>query len=99
MASTGNIDFLLYLEELLQERQKRLPEGSYTAKLFREGKDRILKKIGEEAAEVIIASKNDSHEEMVYESADLIFHLLMALREMDIPLSQVVDQLEKRHGK
>jgi phosphoribosyl-ATP pyrophosphohydrolase/phosphoribosyl-AMP cyclohydrolase len=98
MADNRELDFLLSLEELLRRRQQELPEGSYTAKLFGEGKDRILKKVGEEAAEAIIASKNASRQEMVYESADLVFHLMLALREMDIPLTEVVAELAQRHG-
>lgn len=86
------------LQHVLAERKSTLPEGSYTASLFQEGVDRIAKKIGEEAGEVIIAAKNDDAEEMALESADLLFHLLMLLTDRNVPLDDVLAVLEKRHS-
>ena len=63
------MEFLLKLEAVLKERKEQLPEKSYTANLFRDGEDRILKKITEEAGEVLLASKNHDHKEIVHESA------------------------------
>ncbi|WP_181349650.1 bifunctional phosphoribosyl-AMP cyclohydrolase/phosphoribosyl-ATP diphosphatase HisIE [Thalassobacillus sp. CUG 92003] len=85
------------LQNLLIERKTTLPEGSYTAKLFQEGVDRIAKKIGEEAGEVIIAAKNDDAEELSMESADLLFHLLMLLTDRGVTFEQVLDVLQQRH--
>lgn len=85
------------LEKLIAERENERPEGSYTTYLFTEGVDKILKKVGEEAAEVIIASKNRDHEELKWEAADLLFHLMVLLREQKLPLDEVLKVLEKRH--
>ncbi|MFN2744396.1 MULTISPECIES: bifunctional phosphoribosyl-AMP cyclohydrolase/phosphoribosyl-ATP diphosphatase HisIE [Bacillus] len=85
------------LESVIAERQAEMPEGAYTTYLFREGVDKILKKVGEEAAEVIIAAKNRNHEELKWEAADLLYHLLVLLREQSLPLDEVLDVLKKRH--
>ncbi|REJ10140.1 bifunctional phosphoribosyl-AMP cyclohydrolase/phosphoribosyl-ATP diphosphatase HisIE [Halobacillus trueperi] len=86
------------LQTVLADRKATLPEGSYTSTLFQEGVDRIAKKIGEEAGEVIIAAKNDDPEELALESADLLFHLLLILTDRQVPLDDVLDVLEKRHS-
>ncbi len=91
------MQFLNELEQLLKERRDTLPEKSYTANLFRDGQDRILKKIGEEAGEVIIAAKNKSRAELIYEAADLLFHLQVLLVNEDVNLQEIVDELEGRH--
>jgi len=91
-------DILSKLYNLLRQRKRELPENSYTAKLFKGGIDKIAKKIGEEASEVIIALKNESQSEIVYESADLIFHLLVGLVENDIPPEAVLEELRRRFG-
>ena len=71
-------------------------EGSYTNYLFTKGIDKMLKKVGEESAEVIIAAKNQSKTETVYESADLIYHLMVLMVEMDITLDDIYEELQKR---
>lgn len=81
----------------IQERLKTLPEGSYVARLHREGLDRILKKIGEEAGEVIIAAKNGSQEEVRWEAADLLFHLLLVLAELGLEPEDLARTLWARH--
>ena len=91
--------FLYELEELINQREKERPEKSYTTYLFEEGVDKILKKVGEESAEVIIAAKNRNHDELKWESADLIFHLLVLLKEQNLPLSDVIAVLKERHNK
>ncbi|WP_431804265.1 bifunctional phosphoribosyl-AMP cyclohydrolase/phosphoribosyl-ATP diphosphatase HisIE [Halobacillus andaensis] len=85
------------LRDILAERKATLPEGSYTSQLFQEGIDRIAKKIGEEAGEVIIAAKNNDKDELSMESADLLFHLLLLLTDRDVSLEQVLSVLEQRH--
>lgn len=99
MNKKEDIEFLYELEELISEREKERPEKSYTTYLFEKGVDKILKKVGEEAAEVIIAAKNRDHDELQWESADLIFHLLVLLKEQNLPLSDVVAALKERHNK
>jgi phosphoribosyl-AMP cyclohydrolase / phosphoribosyl-ATP pyrophosphohydrolase len=85
------------LESLIAKRWAQRPEGSYTTYLFDKGVDKILKKVGEEASEVIIAAKNRDQEELSWEAADLLYHLLVLLREQDLPLDQVLQALEGRN--
>ncbi|MDX9871576.1 MAG: bifunctional phosphoribosyl-AMP cyclohydrolase/phosphoribosyl-ATP diphosphatase HisIE [Clostridia bacterium] len=85
------------LSKIVQERQKELPEGSYTTYLFEKGLDKILKKVGEEATEVVIAAKGGKKEEVVYETADLFYHLLVLLREQNIELTEIWAELAGRH--
>lgn len=86
----------LYAEIL--DRQLNPKEGSYTDYLFDKGLDKILKKVGEEATEVIIAAKNNN-EELIYESADLIYHLLVLLVNQGVTLPEIETELKKRQGK
>ncbi len=92
------MDFLIQLEKILQDRKAKLPEKSYTAELFKTGLDRILKKVGEEAGEVIIAAKNNKEDEIIHEVADLLFHLQVLLVEKELSLQDIVDELESRHS-
>ncbi|PMC34459.1 bifunctional phosphoribosyl-AMP cyclohydrolase/phosphoribosyl-ATP pyrophosphatase [Bacillus sp. UMB0899] len=96
-ASQDRFQILNTLEALIAERESALPEGSYTTYLFTEGVDKILKKVGEEAGEVIIAAKNRDHGELKWEVADLLFHLMVLLREQKLPLDDVLKVLEERH--
>ncbi|MGN9866715.1 bifunctional phosphoribosyl-AMP cyclohydrolase/phosphoribosyl-ATP diphosphatase HisIE [Bacillus swezeyi] len=96
-AGGGRFAIINELEAVIAKRQAEMPEGAYTTYLFHEGIDKILKKVGEEAAEVIIASKNRDHEELKWEAADLIYHLLVLLREQSLPLDDVLEVLKKRH--
>ena len=85
------------LYELLVGRKETLPEGSYTTYLFEKGIDKILKKIGEESTEVIIASKADDKPETVYEIADLCYHIMVMMVEMGISLEDIRKELASRH--
>lgn len=87
---------LFELYEVIESRKREMPEGSYTAYLFGKGLDKILKKVGEEAAEVIIAAKNPDKGETVYEIADLMYHLMVLMVEKDIELSDIFAELRKR---
>ncbi len=89
--------FLSKLDELLKERYNNPKEGSYTSTLFEQGVDRIARKVGEEAAELIIAAKNNDPEEFSNEAADLLYHVMVLCREQGLSLQDVVDVLEKRH--
>ncbi len=84
------------LYQIILERKRLNPENSYVAKKMREGIDRILKKVGEEAGEVIIAGKNGNKEEISWEVADLIFHLFLVLAYYDMSLDEVYDRLIER---
>lgn len=85
------------LYKLLEERKKKLPENSYTTYLFKKGKEKILKKVGEEATEVIIAGTKEDKEETIYEIADLTYHLLVLMIEEKISLLDIREELGKRH--
>ena len=85
------------LYELLLDRKTKLPEGSYTTYLFEKGIDKILKKVGEESTEVIIAGKADDKAETVYEIADLAYHLMVLMVEMGITVEDVRNELASRH--
>ena len=85
------------LYELLQGRKEERPEGSYTSYLFDKGLDKILKKVGEESTEVIIAGKAEDKRETVYEIADLAYHVLVLMVELGIPLEDVQKELASRH--
>lgn len=93
------VEFLYNLERVLIERKKELPKGSYSTRLFKKGIDKIAQKLGEEAVETIIASKNKKDSEVIYESADLIYHLMVLLVERDIPLDSVFQELIVRSKK
>ncbi|MCP4164818.1 MAG: phosphoribosyl-ATP diphosphatase [Chloroflexi bacterium] len=80
----------------IQTRKTDMPTGSYTAFLFDKGENEILKKIGEEAVEVIIASKGEGNDRVIYESADLIYHLLVLLAEKGLSWEQVESELTRR---
>jgi len=85
------------LYSLLEGRKENMPEGSYTTYLFSKGIDKILKKIGEESTEVIIAAKADDKAETVYEIADLAYHIMVMMVEMGISVEDVKKELASRH--
>ena len=85
------------LYQLLEGRKKDLPEGSYTTYLFQKGLDKILKKVGEESTEVIIAGKARDKAETVYEIADLAYHVLVLMVELGISVEDIREELASRH--
>lgn len=87
------------LYTLIAERNEQRPEGSYTTYLFNSGLDKILKKIGEESAETIIAAKNGSPKEMSSEISDLLYHLLVLMVERDVKLKDIQFELKSRVGR
>ena len=98
--NTQDSDFSLEaLEEIIEVRKTEMSDNSYTTSLFNEGIKKITKKLGEEASEVIIASLAEKRSDLIYESADLIYHLLVLLANEDISLEEVVDELSSRHNK
>jgi phosphoribosyl-ATP pyrophosphohydrolase/phosphoribosyl-AMP cyclohydrolase len=84
------------LEETILSRKQMMPEGSYTSKLFKEGTPRIAQKIGEEGVEVALASVLGDRKRFIEESADLLFHLLVLLRQQDLTLADVIKELQNR---
>ena len=87
------------LYQVVLGRKSDPQEGSYTCYLFDKGLDKILKKVGEECAETIIAAKNGVEEDTVGEISDLIYHLMVMMAEQDIPLSAVLAELDRRGQK
>ncbi|MGN0658941.1 MAG: bifunctional phosphoribosyl-AMP cyclohydrolase/phosphoribosyl-ATP diphosphatase HisIE [Emergencia sp.] len=85
------------LYEMLEGRNKERPEGSYTTYLFEKGLDKILKKVGEESTEVIIAGKAEDKAETIYEIADLAYHVLVLMVQLGISVDEVLDELASRH--
>lgn len=94
-----DLDFLLDLEALIYDRKAEMPDGSYTTYLFDKGLDKIAQKVGEEAVETVIESKNSKKKKFAGEVADLLFHLMVLLAEREISLKKVVKRLKKRHKK
>ena len=91
-------DILQRLTETLEARKQASPESSYVAKLFSRGEDAILKKIGEEATELILASKEGDRSHLVYETADLWFHCMVLLAQHGVSAADVLNELARREG-
>ncbi len=93
------MSFIHTLQSIIQERKANPGQGSYTAKLFEMGEDEIVKKVGEEAVEVILAVKGQGDERIISETADLLYHTLVLLTSKGLTLEQVEAELERRHRK
>jgi phosphoribosyl-ATP pyrophosphohydrolase len=91
-------DTLAKIEAVLNERKQAEPDSSYVASLYAAGIDKILKKVGEEATETVIAAKGGNQDEIIYEMADLWFHSLVLLAQQNIPTQAILDELERRFG-
>ena len=86
------------LQRVIVQREGAAPDSSYTARLFAKGPDHVLKKIGEEATEVVIAAKGETDERLASEAADLVYHLLVALRQRGVGVEQVLETLKSRRA-
>ena len=93
----NKIVFLSQLQDLIDQRKKEMPEGSYTTHLFNKGINKIAQKVGEEAVELVIESKDDNDELFLNEAADLIYHLEVLLTQKGKRIEDVVDVLIERH--
>ena len=91
-------DILDKLAEVLEARKQADADSSYVASLYKKGPDAILKKIGEEATEVVLAAKSKDRDQVVYETADLWFHTLVLLAYMELSPQQVLTELDRRFG-
>ena len=96
-SAAGDIAFLAKLETVIAQRASEKPENSYTARLLAKGLGKVAQKVGEEGVETALAGAGESEQEVIEESADLLFHLLVLLRARGLTLAQVVRQLESRH--
>src|SRR5210317_2029256 len=91
-------DILQQLEKVLEERKNADPESSYVAKLYNKGLDAILKKVGEEATETVMAAKDGNKEQIIYETADLWFHTLVMLSQQGLSHEDILNELARRFG-
>ncbi|MBP2001415.1 phosphoribosyl-ATP pyrophosphohydrolase/phosphoribosyl-AMP cyclohydrolase [Paenibacillus shirakamiensis] len=98
-SSSDRFAVLGELEAIIRERHVTRPEGAYTTYLFEKGIDKILKKVGEETAESIIAAKNGDNDELRLEVSDLLYHLLVLLQERNLPLDDIMSELDRRHER
>ncbi|MBR5957623.1 MAG: phosphoribosyl-ATP diphosphatase [Salinivirgaceae bacterium] len=92
-----DLAFLSYLQDFIERRKREMPEGSYTTKLFSKGVNKISQKVGEEAVETIIEATNGTKEQFLYESADLIYHLIVLLTEKNLRIEDLARELRARH--
>lgn len=92
-----NLEFISQLDSVIDQRYREPDEKSYTSSLFARGVGRMAQKVGEEGVEVALAAALDDREELVNESSDLLYHLLVLLRGKDVPLSEVIANLRERH--
>ncbi|HWK23264.1 MAG TPA: bifunctional phosphoribosyl-AMP cyclohydrolase/phosphoribosyl-ATP diphosphatase HisIE [Ureibacillus sp.] len=95
----GSVDIIPELVNIIRQREIDMPEGAYTTYLFDKGIDKICKKVGEEATEVVIGAKNRDAEEVKWEAADLLYHLLVLLQEQKINVYDVLEVLKTRHNE
>ena len=91
------IMFLTYLQDFIARRHAEMPEGSYTTSLFRSGINRMAQKVGEEAVETVIEATNGTDDRLVYEAADMIYHLIVLLTSKGLRIEDLATELKKRH--
>lgn len=91
-------DILKQLDQVLEERKQSDPDSSYVAKLYAKGLDAILKKIGEEATETVMAAKDGDQEKIIYETADLWFHSMVLLAQQGLKSDDILNELARRFG-
>ncbi|MCQ2210530.1 MAG: phosphoribosyl-ATP diphosphatase [Paludibacteraceae bacterium] len=92
-----DLAFLSYLQDFIEKRKREMPEGSYTTKLFTKGLNKISQKVGEEAVETVIEATNGTGEQFLYESSDLIYHLIVLLTEKGYRIEDLARELKARH--
>ena len=93
-----DIMFLKYLQDFIDKRKQEMPEGSYTTSLFKKGVNRMAQKVGEEAVETVIEACNGTDERLIYEGADLIYHLIVLLTSKGYSLEDLARELQERHS-
>ena len=89
--------FLSELQDFIEKRHEEMPEGSYTASLFRDGLNRMAQKVGEEALEAVIEAVNGTNDRLIYEASDMFYHLIVLLTAKGLRIEDVVSELESRH--
>lgn len=94
-----DILFFKYLQQFIEKRHKEMPEGSYTTSLFESGINRMAQKVGEEALESVIEACNGTDDRLIYESADMLYHLIVMLTSKGLSIEDLARELQKRHKK
>lgn len=94
-----DILFLKYLQQFIEKRHQEMPEGSYTTSLFQSGINRMAQKVGEEALESVIEACNGTDDRLIYESADMLYHLIVLLTSKGLSIDDLARELQKRHKK
>lgn len=92
------ISFLIEPQDFISKRHEEMPEGDYTTSLFRKGVNKMAQKVGEEAVETVIEATNGTNEQLIYESSDLLYHLIVLLTSKGLRLEDVAAELAKRHN-
>ena len=90
--------FLSILQRFIEQRHRQMPEGSYTTSLFKDGCQRMAQKVGEEALEAVIEAVADNNERLVYEAADLLYHLIVLLTAKGLSIEDLAKELQQRHN-
>ena len=93
------VQFLSFLQDFIDQRHKEMPEGSYTTSLFQSGINRMAQKVGEEALETVIEATNGTNGRLVYEAADMLYHLIVLLSEKGLRIEDLAEALYLRHNK
>lgn len=94
-----DILFLKHLQQFIEKRHQEMPEGSYTTSLFQSGLNRMAQKVGEEAIETVIEACNGTDDRLIYESADMLYHLIVLLTSKGLSIEDLARELKKRHKK
>lgn len=90
--------FLSELQDFIEERYKKMPEGSYTTSLFKDGTNRMAQKVGEEALELVIEATNGTNERLIYEGSDMLYHLIVLLTSKGMRIEDMAAELMERHN-
>ena len=93
----GDLSFLSDLQDFIERRHEEMPEGSYTTRLFRDGVNKMAQKVGEEALETVIEATNGTNDKLVYEAADMIYHLEVLLTSKGLRIEDIAAELQRRH--
>lgn len=97
--NTEDVMFFKYLQNFIEKRYTEMPEGSYTTSLFQSGVNRMAQKVGEEAIESVIEACNGTDDRLIYESADMLYHLIVLLTSKGLSIEDLSRELQKRHKK
>lgn len=90
--------FLRALQDFIEKRHEEMPEGSYTTSLFKDGTNRMAQKVGEEALETVIEAVGGNNDRLIYEAADMLYHLIVLLTAKGLRIEQLAEELQKRHA-